>query len=349
MIRTVLIVDDDREMLLSLKEGLERYFASFRVLTAEDGIIAMEMLKNKTVSLVVSDLKMPRMDGFSLLAHIMEYYPDIPVVIITGYSTPEMERLARQGGAVGYIGKPFMIEDLARKIMATLRHESEGGTLHSVSSGMFLQLIEMEQKTCTIRLVDKTSDSRGVLFFRDGELFDARVGSLQGEAAAYRIFSWDEVNLSIQNACPQKEKKIETDLQAILLDAARLRDEADEEIKPSTVVEERKERPDTPKAEQEEQRSDSTEGIKVRLQKQVGTMRGVEAIYHDLAWNGFIAQASRLGRFFNIGELKLAYIDRGEPNDFIVLPGKENTVVSVNPRCPRDKVMTAISEEMTSR
>jgi CheY-like chemotaxis protein len=349
MIRTVLIVDDDREMLLSLKEGLERYFASFRVLTAEDGIIAMEMLKNKTVSLVVSDLKMPRMDGFSLLAHIMEYYPDIPVVIITGYSTPEMERLAREGGAVGYIGKPFMIEDLARKIMATLRHESEGGTLHSVSSGMFLQLIEMEQKTCTIRLVDKTSDSRGVLFFRDGELLDARVGSLQGEAAAYRIFSWDEVNLSIQNACPQNEKKIETDLQAILLDAARLRDEADEETKPSTVVEERKERPDTPKAEQEEQRSDSTEGIKVRLQKQVGTMRGVEAIYHDRSWNGFIAQASRLGRFFNIGELKLAYIDRGEPNDFIVLPGKENTVVLVNPRCPRDKVMTAISAEMTSR
>ena len=349
MIRSVLIVDDDREMLLSLKEGLERYFESFRVLTAEDGMIAMEMLKKKIVSLVVSDLKMPRMDGFSLLAHIMEYYPDIPVVIITGYSTPEMERLAREGGAVGYIGKPFMIEDLARKIMATLRHESEGGTLHSVSSGMFLQLIEMEQKTCTIRLVDKASGSRGVLFFRDGELFDARVGSLQGEAATYKIFSWDEVNLSIQNACPQKEKKIQADLQAILLDAARLKDEADEETKLATVVEEREGPEDTSKAEQKSEGSDSTEGIKVRLKKQMGTMRGVEAIYHDRSWNGLIGQASRLGRFFNIGELKLAYIDRGEPNDFIVLPGKENTVVSVNPRCPRDKIMKTISEEMVSR
>ena len=349
MIRTVLIVDDDREMLLSLKEGMERYFESFRVLTAEDGMIAMEMLKQETVSLVVSDLKMPRMDGFSLLAHIMECYPDIPVVIITGYSTPEMERLAREGGAVGYIGKPFMIEDLARKIMATLRHESEGGTLHSVSSGMFLQLIEMEQRTCTIRLIDKVSGSRGVLFFRDGDLFDARVGSLQGESAAYRIFSWDEVNLSIQNACPQKEKKIQADLQAILLDAARLRDEAHEEEKPAAVVEESKERPDTSKAEPKSEGSDSIEGIKVRLEKQMGSMRGVEAIYHDRSWNGFIAQASRLGRFFNIGELKLAYIDRGEPNDFILLPGKENTVVSVNPRCPRDKIMTAINEEMTSR
>jgi CheY-like chemotaxis protein len=349
MIRTVLIVDDDREMLLSLKEGLERCFESFRVLTAEDGMIAMEILKKKTISLVVSDLKMPRMDGFSLLAHIMEYYPDIPVVIITGYSTPEMERLAREGGAVGYIGKPFMIDDLARKIMATLRHESEGGTLHSVSSGMFLQLIQMEQKTCTIRLVDKASGSRGVLFFRDGELMDARAGSLQGEAAAYRIFSWDEVNLFIQNACAQKKKKIQAELQAVLLEAARLKDEADEETKSVKVVEQVQGFRETPKVEQQSEDSASTEGIKVRLQRQMGTMRGVEAIYHDRSWNGLIAQASRLGRFFNIGELTLAYIDRGGPNDFIVLPGKENTVVSVNPRCPRDKIMTAIREEVTSR
>jgi len=349
MIRTVLIVDDDREMLLSLKEGLERYFESFRVLTAEDGVIAMEMLKKSTVSLVVSDLKMPRMDGFSLLAHIMEYYPDIPVVIITGYSTPEMERLAREGGAVGYIGKPFMIEDLARKIMSTLRHESEGGTLHSVSSGMFLQLIEMEQKTCTIRLVDKASGNRGVLFFRDGELFDARVGFLQGEAAAYRIFSWDEVNLSIQNACPQKEKKIQADLQAILLDAARLKDEAHDEAEPATAVQEKKGPEDTSKEEQKPNGTEQTESIKVRLQKQMETVRGVEAIYHDRSWNGLIAQASRLGKFFNIGELKLAYVDKGEPNDFIVLPGKENTVVSVNPRCPRDKIMKVISEGIISR
>ena len=349
MIRTVLIVDDDREMLLSLKEGLERYFESFRVVTAEDGMIAMEMLKKKIVSVVVSDLKMPRMDGFSLLAHIMEYYPDIPVIIITGYSTPDMERLAREGGAVGYIGKPFMIEDLARKIMATLRHESDGGTLHSVSSGMFLQLIEMEQKTCTIRLVDKASGSRGVLFFRDGELLDARAGSLQGEAAAYRIFSWDEVNLFIQNACPQKENKIQADLQAVLLDVARLKDEADEEMKRAEVAEQGEGLEETPKVEQRSEGSNSTEGIKARLQRQMGTMRGVEAIYHDRSWNGLIAQASRLGRFFNIGELRLAYIDRGGPNDFIVLPGRENTVVSVSPRCPRDKIMQAIREEMTSQ
>ena len=168
MIKKVLIVDDDQEMLLSLKGGLEKYDETFSVLMAGDGIIAVEKIKTETISLVVTDLKMPRMDGFALLTHIMEHYPDIPVIIITGYSTPEMKQLAREGGAVGYIEKPFMIEDLALKIMSAMRKESEGGALHGVSSGIFLQLIEMEQKTCTIRLMDKSSGNQGVLFFRDG-------------------------------------------------------------------------------------------------------------------------------------------------------------------------------------
>ena len=110
MIKKVLIVDDDQEMLLSLKEGLEKYNETFSVLMAGDGLIAMEKLKKLPVSLVVTDLKMPRMDGFTLLARIMEQYPDIPVIIMTGYSTPEMQKLAREGGAVGYIEKPFMIK-----------------------------------------------------------------------------------------------------------------------------------------------------------------------------------------------------------------------------------------------
>ena len=221
MIRNVLFVDDDQEMLQALKEGLEKFKDTFSVVLAEDGTTAVDKLKQNTISLVVTDLKMPNMDGFSLLAHIMEKYPDIPVIIITGYSTSEMKRLAQEGGAVGYISKPFLIEDLAKHIMKTLRKESDGGTLHGVSSGMFLQLMEMEERTCTIRLVDKATQKGGVLFFRDGELLDARIEDLQGLEAAYIIFSWDEVTLSIQNECPQKENKINSDLQPIIIEAMR--------------------------------------------------------------------------------------------------------------------------------
>ena len=144
MIKKVLIVDDDGEMLNALQEGFARYEDTFAILTAQNGERAIDELKNNSISLVVTDLKMPGIDGLGVLQHVMENCPDIPVIIMTAYSTPDMEKLAREGGAVGYIAKPFMLENLAKKIMATLRQESEGGTLHSVSSGIFLQLIEME-------------------------------------------------------------------------------------------------------------------------------------------------------------------------------------------------------------
>jgi CheY-like chemotaxis protein len=223
MTKNILIVDDEKDMLLSLKEGFETYGEIFSVLLAEDGEKAVEKLKENVISLVVTDLRMPRMDGFSLLIHIMTHYPDIPVIIMTAYSRPVMERMAMKIGAVEYIEKPFRMDDLAQKIISTLEKESDGGIFTSVSSGMFTQLIEMEQKTCTVRLVNRSSDQRGVLFFREGELLDARVNNVQGEPAALEILTWDDVVLSIQDKCSQKEKKIEADFQDILIEAMRLR------------------------------------------------------------------------------------------------------------------------------
>ena len=332
MVRNVLIVDDDREMLLALKDGLSKYKETFSVLIAEDGTIAVKILKDKTVSLVVTDLKMPQMDGFALLTHIMENYPDIPVIIITGYSTPDMEKLAREGGAVGYIAKPFMLEDLARDIMATLRKESEGGTLHSVSSGIFLQLMEMEQKTCTIRLEDKSTGKKGVLFFQDGELLNARVNNLQGKPAAYKIFSWEQVNISIQNVCPKMENKIESELQPLILEVARLKDENKTTKK---EVEEVK--------AQEVEPLDILDDIKHKIEKQVGSNCRLEDLYIDTSLDDWTVQMSSVGDFFGIGKLKVCYLDKGESNDTILLPGKNTTVISVGSKCPKDKIIQVLS------
>lgn len=336
MIKKVLLVDDDQEMLLTLKEGVQKYRDSFTILLASDGLDAVESLKKNVISLVVTDLKMPRMDGFRLLAHIMEHYPDIPVIIVTGYSTPEMENLARKGGAVGYIAKPFLIENLARQIMTALRRESEGGTLHNVSSGIFLQLVEMEQKTCTVRLEDKSSGKKGVLFFRDGELLDSRVDDLQGETAAYEVFSWDQVNLSIQNGCALKEKRINSEMQHLVLEAARRKDEnitddiPSSDLKAAALLD-----------------SDSRliiKNIKKKIEFEAGTDCGVEDIYQDNSWGSLVLQFSRAGELFDLGTLQLGYIDRGEANDHIILPGETTTVVAVNPKCPRDKLLKILGE-----
>mgnify|MGYP000035349041 FL=1 len=338
MIRKVLFVDDDQEMLQALKEGLEKYRETFTAVLAEDGVDAVNQLKRHPISLVVTDLKMPNMDGFSLLAHVMEKYPEIPVIIITGYSTSEMKRLAQEGGAVGYISKPFLIEDLAKHIMKTLRKESDGGTLHGVSSGIFLQLMEMEERTCTIRLHDKGSGMKGVLFFRDGELLDARVDEKQGLDAAYLIFSWEQVTLSIQNECPQRDNKINSDLQPIILEAMRLKDEAEDEkelIADDEKVEE---------ISSKEEPSSSVENIKMILSREVGERCGLEDIYQDGSMNAVIQTISELGMAHQYGALKVGYIDKRAAHDTIILPGEPSTIISVNPKCPRDKIIQVLSD-----
>ena len=346
MIKTVMIVDDDLEMLEALKNGFDKYKDTFSVVTAADGKSAIELLSQSTISLVVTDLKMPNIDGFGVLQHIMENYPDIPVIVITGYSTPEMEKMAHEGGAVGYIAKPFMLDGLARKIMGTLRKESEGGTLHSVSSGIFLQLMEMEQKTCTIRLEDKSSGKKGVLFFRDGELLDARVNELQGKDAAHTIFSWETVTISIQNVCPPIANRIQSDLQPLILEASRLKDESEDAKQSAGDDEEVISGP----AASETAAATATHPIeplnKIRLalEKHLGSNTGVEDIYHDERWKTMAHELTGIGDTFGLGALKLFYIDTGEPLDFIVLPIKKTTVLSIKPKSPRDKIMSTLNK-----
>ncbi len=339
MVKKVLVVDDDQEMLCSLEEGLSKYNETFSITTAEDGLGAVDELKNSTISLVVTDLKMPRMDGFSLLSYIMEHYPEIPAIIITGYSTPEMERLAREGGAIGYIAKPFMIDDLAKRIITTLQKEADGGTLYSVSSGIFLQLMEMEGKTCTVRLVEKSSGKQGILFFLEGELRDARCESVRGEAAAYEIFSWDDVSLSIQNACPQGVRRIHRDLQAILLDAMRLKDELRRLGKEATSG-----KKEITPAKKKIERAGPVERVKQFLKKEVGEGYGIEDVYEDNSWESFVKGIEKLGAAFKAGEFRVAYIDKEESKDFILLPRGSVIVVTVNPKCARDRIMEALSE-----
>ena len=343
MNKRVLLVDDDQEMLLSLKEGLEKYRDTFSVVTAENGLVAKDMLEENHISLTVSDLKMPQMDGFALLAHIMEDYPHVPVIIITAYSTPQMEQLAKDGGAVGYIEKPFMVEELAKKILTTLRKESEGGTLHGISSGMFLQLIELEQKSCTIRLFNQVSGQQGVLFFKDGELFDARINGVQGEKAAYEIFSWDKVTLSIQNECMQKDKKIESELQAILLEAMRLKDEADQS-KPSDILDGSGQHDDGDGKASEGEDAGASGKPEAKLMKYMGKRGGVKEVYPDSSRDNLIDLMNRIGNMFGSGRLKLSFLAMGNTDDLILLPGEQTTIVSLHSNSPRDRIIQLLTD-----
>ena len=102
---SILIVDDEEMMRNLLEKILSR--EGYRLLTATDGIEALETLKSENVSLVISDMKMPRMDGFELLKIIKREYANIGIIIMTAYGDTYTVKDALLLGADEYITKPF--------------------------------------------------------------------------------------------------------------------------------------------------------------------------------------------------------------------------------------------------
>jgi len=345
MAKTVLVADDDQELLLVLKEGMEKYKEEFNVLLAGDGQAAIQKLESNSVSLVVADLKMPGMDGFSLLARISEYYPDIPVIIITAYGSDQMREMVHQNGAAGYLEKPFMIDDLVREMRSVLEKEAEGGTLHGISLAMFLQLIDMEQKTCTLRVHEKKNGYEGVLFFNNGELMEARTGGQHGEEAVYTILSWDDVLISIQNTCSIKERKIQKDSQALLMDAMRLKDESQEqEAEDIEIIEETDDSEKSQIKEDVKYSAQSESGVKIenvqsRIEHLMGEKSGVRDIYQDESYDPVLDYGSKLAEVFGGGRLRLAFFEDISGVCKYLIPAQNTTVISVEPNSPREKMI----------
>jgi len=186
-------------------------------------------------------------------------------------------------------------------------------------------------------VVEKKAGKQGALFFKDGDLLDARFGAHRSKSAAFEIFSWGKVALSIQYDCAIKKKKIDGDLQALLIDAVRLRDEAGENEKLVAGT------PETKNIDESKPKALPVEDIvRNKLEKVKGGSKYLKDIYQDNSWSDLVTQASEVGKFFVAGTLKSCYIDRGEATDFILLPGKEITVISIDPKCPRDRFLRAL-------
>ncbi|HTC22687.1 MAG TPA: response regulator, partial [bacterium] len=107
---TILLVDDKSSMRKVLRQTLES--DQRNVLEAEDGEKALETIKSKHVDLVITDIKMPRLDGMTLLKMIRELDTEIVVIIMTAYGTIETAVEAMKLGAYDYVTKPFSTEQV---------------------------------------------------------------------------------------------------------------------------------------------------------------------------------------------------------------------------------------------
>lgn len=249
--KTILIVDDEPRLLKSIQAGLKTHKDSFAVVTALDGEEAVSILSSAQIDLVITDLKMPKMDGFELLAYITTHHPTLPAIVMTAFSTPDIERKIENTGSLKLLEKPIDFDELADSIFETLERSDEEGSLTGISLSSFLQLLETEQKTCLVEVSSKKKV--GYIYFHHGELCSAVFGKIKGDEAVYGMLMLDEVEIRIKKQVKRKYKKtINTPLLALLMEGMQRKDErqsekdADQNTTVSANVEEIAEEPPAP-------------------------------------------------------------------------------------------------------
>lgn len=227
-LKTILVVDDDKMILRLATEALKNYGEGFNVMTALNGKQALEIMGDSSIDLVVTDLKMPVMDGYEFLSHMSRDYRNIPIIVMTGFNTPGLEKRLKQKGVLHFIEKPFEINMLREKITDVFSASSKG-FIHGFTLANFLQAVEVEQKSITLRI--KSKSRVGYLHLEDGELIDAETDNLKGEKAGIEILCWDDAHIEILGI-HKRERTIDTSLMQILLESSKRKDEKNDSEHP---------------------------------------------------------------------------------------------------------------------
>lgn len=118
----ILIVDDERSIRNTVKELLE--MEGYKCETAESGVKALEMCRSKSYDLVISDIKMPQMDGVELLTELRRDFPDLLVVMISGHGTIETAVECIKMGANNFISKPIEMNHFLVAVRNAIDHHA---------------------------------------------------------------------------------------------------------------------------------------------------------------------------------------------------------------------------------
>ncbi len=218
--KKILIVDQDPEILTVLSTALKMK-KEFDVVTAENGSVALELLKIIKIDMVVTDNYMPEMNGLELMDHINKRHPEMPVDMMGWHIDDDLKKRIEKFGGPQFFEKPLKTDVLTEVIKEEL-FSGPRGKIDGISIPTCLQMIETEEKTCTLKV--KSRDNSGLLYFRKGALVAAETGELESEAAACAIISWEKASIEIEDGCRQKENLINRPLMSILIESSIIKD-----------------------------------------------------------------------------------------------------------------------------
>jgi len=218
--KTILIAEDEKTTRNLLATALAQ--PGRIVIATANGTEALEVMKAQTVDVLITDLRMPIMDGFTLIALVRRLYPHVPILAMTAMDDAEHQDFPTLLGAHSLFPKPLRLPLVREAVDQLLEHAPARGMAEGMSLEGILQLIGMEHQHATLEI---TADGRrGTLYVQHGEIIHAACGELEGLDAAYELLAWDQPSVSFEAFCAA-ERTIHRPLLEILMRAAHHRDE----------------------------------------------------------------------------------------------------------------------------
>src|ERR1700720_171571 len=241
----LLVADDNpmvRELIVRSVEGF------WEVAVAADGADALLRVIDDPPDAILCDYKMPGLDGRQLFEKLRgrEATRHIPFLFMASRTDIEEKLRPLGDGVEDFIAKPFLAKDLvrmAKKIVDRLHLEKLQkrasrpgviqGRLEEMSMIDLMQSLEMGQKSCRLQ-VQKAGEA-GELYFASGQCRDAKIGTLVGDDAVYKVLLWTEGEFEIDfNAANASSNTTTTrNTTGLLMEAMRLMDEASRDAVPS--------------------------------------------------------------------------------------------------------------------
>jgi DNA-binding response OmpR family regulator len=235
----LLLVDADPRSVRVLEVSLKK--AGYSVTTATDGLDALAKIESLTPDLVLTDTRLPKLDGYTLVRTLKERteWSAIPVVFLTSQKSIEDKIRGLELGVEDYLTKPIFVRELIARVNLLLAKRTQeniaaskpttsgrtrfSGSTQDMAIVDLLQTFEVSRKSGVVHLRGAAQDAR--IYFRDGKVVDAELGRLRGEEAIYRALIWNEALFEVEFKPIQSEDVIGGSTQAILMEGMRRVDE----------------------------------------------------------------------------------------------------------------------------
>jgi CheY-like chemotaxis protein len=226
----ILLLDDDEQMLELYQELLRNLPSQPEVTTSSSGARAIALLESEPFTLLITDLRMPKMDGLQVLAIVRRKYPQLRIIVLTGVLDEEYRSRAYALGVDLFWQKPSSSEEFQffKDCIESLlgREVATEGGFRGMQSKSLVDLIQLEclsQSSSVLRITQGSVE--GKIWVQEGEIIDAAAGEFKGEAAFKEILSWKSGNFEIQPAEANHPRTITGSSQGLLLDSAQALDE----------------------------------------------------------------------------------------------------------------------------